>query len=223
MPFQFHINIIDLILKGILIGIIASAPMGPVGVLCVQRTLNKGRWYGFITGVGAVFSDFIYALLTGLGMSFMLDFISNPSYKFLIQLSSSVILLLFGLYCFKSNPTKNMHQSGNSKGTLLHNGITAFLVTFSNPMIMFLFIFLYGLFAFSIPSHPFEMSISFLSIVLGALLWWFGLTWLVDKIRGKFDDTGILIINKIIGSVVIIFSLIVFFGTAFNLYHLPHL
>lgn len=223
MPFQFHINIIDLILKGILIGIIASAPMGPVGVLCVQRTLNKGRWYGFITGVGAVFSDFIYALLTGLGMSFMLDFISNPSYKFLIQLSSSIILLLFGLYCFKSNPTKNMHQSGNSKGTLLHNGITAFLVTFSNPMIMFLFIFLYGLFAFSIPSHPFEMSISFLSIVLGALLWWFGLTWLVDKIRGKFDDTGILIINKVIGSVVIIFSLIVFFGTAFNLYHLPHL
>lgn len=223
MPFQFHINIIDLILKGILIGIIASAPMGPVGVLCVQRTLNKGRWYGFITGVGAVFSDFIYALLTGLGMSFMLDFISNPSYKFLIQLSSSVILLLFGLYCFKSNPTKNMHQSGNSKGTLLHNGITAFLVTFSNPMIMFLFIFLYGLFAFSIPSHPFEMSISFLSIVLGALLWWFGLTWLVDKIRGKFDNTGILIINKVIGSVVIIFSLIVFFGTAFNLYHLPHL
>ena len=223
MPFQFHINIIDLILKGILIGIIASAPMGPVGVLCVQRTLNKGRWYGFITGVGAVFSDFIYALLTGLGMSFMLDFISNPSYKFLIQLSSSVILLLFGLYCFKSNPTKNMHQSGNSKGTLLHNGITAFLVTFSNPMIMFLFIFLYGLFAFSIPSHPFEKSNSFLRIVLGALRWWFGLTWLVDKIRGKFDDTGILIINKVIGSVVIIFSLIVFFGTAFNLYHLPHL
>ena len=223
MPFQFHINIIDLILKGILIGIIASAPMGPVGVLCVQRTLNKGRWYGFITGVGAAFSDFIYALLTGLGMSFMLDFISNPSYKFLIQLSSSIILLLFGLYCFKSNPTKNMHQSGNSKGTLWHNGVTAFLVTFSNPMIMFLFIFLYGLFAFSVPAHPFEMSISFLSIVAGALLWWVGVTWLVDKIRGKFDDTGILIINKIIGSVVIIFSLIVFFGTAFNLYHLPQL
>ena len=98
MPFQFHINIIDLILKGILIGIIASAPMGPVGVLCVQRTLNKGRWYGFITGVGAVFSDFIYALLTGLGMSFMLDFISNTRYKFLIQLPSSVIMILFGLY-----------------------------------------------------------------------------------------------------------------------------
>src|SRR3712207_9128058 len=50
MPFQLHIDIIDLILKGILIGIIASAPMGPVGVLCVQRTLNKGRWYGFVTG-----------------------------------------------------------------------------------------------------------------------------------------------------------------------------
>src|SRR3712207_7891760 len=95
--------------------------MGPVGVLCVQRTLNKGRWYGFVTGVGAAFSDFIYALLTGLGMSFMLEFISNPSYKFLIQLSSSIILLLFGVYCFRSNPTKKMHRSGDRKSTRLNS------------------------------------------------------------------------------------------------------
>ena len=51
MPFAFHINILDLIIKGIVIGVIASAPMGPVGILCVQRTLNKGRWYGFVTGI----------------------------------------------------------------------------------------------------------------------------------------------------------------------------
>ena len=62
MPFQFHLDILDYICKGILIGIVASAPMGPVGVLCIQRTLNKGRWYGFITGVGATISDFIYAI-----------------------------------------------------------------------------------------------------------------------------------------------------------------
>lgn len=52
MPF-IHIDLLELILKGLLIGIIASAPMGPVGILCIQRTLNKGRWYGFVTGVGA--------------------------------------------------------------------------------------------------------------------------------------------------------------------------
>lgn len=74
MPF-LHIDLLELILKGLLIGIIASAPMGPVGILCIQRTLNKGRWYGFVTGVGAAASDIIYALITGLGMSFVMDFI----------------------------------------------------------------------------------------------------------------------------------------------------
>ena len=62
MLFPIHIDILALILKGLLIGIMASAPMGPVGILCIQRTLRKGRWYGFVTGVGASISDIIYAL-----------------------------------------------------------------------------------------------------------------------------------------------------------------
>ena len=59
MPFPMPINILDFIFKGMMIGVVASAPMGPVGILCVQRTLNKGRWYGFATGIGASISDII--------------------------------------------------------------------------------------------------------------------------------------------------------------------
>lgn len=218
MPFPFHIDVLDVIIKGILIGIIASAPMGPVGVLCVQRTLNKGRWYGFITGIGAAASDIIYALVTGYGMSFVMGLITNPTNLFWLKLFGSVLLLLFGLYCFKSNPTRNMHKSGHKKGSYTHNAVTAFLVTFSNPLIIFLFMATFAQFAFIIPYHPFEMTLGYLSIIIGALIWWFGLSWLVDKIRGKFDVNGILIINKVIGSIVILFSLIVLVGTVFNLY-----
>lgn len=57
MEIPIQLDILDFVFKGILIGIIASAPMGPVGILCIQRTLNKGRWYGFITGLGATLSD----------------------------------------------------------------------------------------------------------------------------------------------------------------------
>src|SRR3712207_6140073 len=89
MPFVFHIDIIDQILKGLLIGIIASAPMGPVGILCIQRTLNKGRWYGFITGIGASVSDIIYALITGYGMTLVMDLINEPTNKFWLQISGS--------------------------------------------------------------------------------------------------------------------------------------
>lgn len=218
MPFQFHLDILDWIFKGILIGIVASAPMGPVGVLCIQRTLNKGRWYGFVTGIGATISDFIYALITGFGMSFIVGIINNNHNRFIFQILGSIMLMAFGVYCFRSDPTKKIHVSGNQKGTLIHNCITAFLVTFSNPLIIFLFMAAFAQFAFVAPKHPLHMFVGYISIICGALLWWFGLTWLIDKIRNKFDNSSIVIINKIIGSVVIIFSLLVLIGTVFNLY-----
>ena len=222
MPFAIHIDFVNLVFKGILIGIIASAPMGPVGILCIQRTLNKGRWYGFVTGVGAAISDIIYAMITGLGISVVVDMINDTQYQFLLQILGSLMLLMFGIYSYRSNPTKNMHISGNHKGTLVHNGVTAFFVTFSNPLIIFLFMGLFAQFSFVVPNHPLEMCLGFLSIPFGALIWWYGLTWLIDKVRGIFDNNGILLINKIIGSVVILFSVIVLFGTIFNLYKLPH-
>lgn len=218
MAFPFHIDILDLMYKGVLIGILASAPMGPVGILCVQRTLNKGRWYGFITGVGAALSDIFYALITGFGMSFVMDLITNPKNLFMLKITGSVLLLLFGAYCYRSNPTKKMHVSGSTKGTLVYNGITAFWLTFVNPLIILLFMVLFAQFAFVIPDHPLEMSIGYASIFFGALLWWFWLTWIIDKIRGQFNDKGIIIINRAIGCVVIIISLIILIGTVFNLY-----
>jgi threonine/homoserine/homoserine lactone efflux protein len=214
LPFNF----LDIIIKGMIIGIVCSAPMGPVGVLCVQRTLNKGRWYGFVTGVGAALSDIIYALLTGFGMSFVMELIDNPQNKFFLQISGSILLFLFGLYCFRSDPRQKVHQGKGIKGSLTHNFVTAFIVTFSNPLIIFLFMALFAQFAFVIPDHPFEMMVGFASIIGGALLWWYGLSWLVDKVRTIFDDHGIRIINQVIGAVVTLFSVISLFGTVTNLF-----
>lgn len=218
MPIEFHIDIVDTIVKGLIIGVLASAPMGPVGILCVQRTLNKGRWYGFVTGIGATASDLIYALLTGVGMSFVMDIVNNSAYRFYLQILGSLMLLAFGIFSYRSNPTKNMHHSGNVKGTLIHNGVTAFLVTLSNPLIILLFMACFAQFAFIIPNQPFVMCIGYLSIVAGAILWWYGLTWLIDKIRTNFNDYGIILINRVIGGLVIAISVIILFGTVFNLF-----
>jgi len=218
MAFPIHINIVDLVLKGMLIGMVASAPMGPVGVLCVQRTLNKGRWYGFVTGVGAAVSDIFYAGVTGFGMAFVMDFINNDRNRFYLQIIGSVMLLLFGIYTWRSDPMKKAHQTGRQQGTLWYNMWTAFLVTFSNPLIVFLFMGLFAQFAFVIPDRPAEMLVGFASIVAGALLWWYGLTWLVDKVRNFFDDGGVRIINQLIGAVVITFSVVFLFGTVTNLF-----
>ena len=148
MPFEFHIDILDIIFRGMLIGILVSAPMGPVGILCVQRTLNKGRWYGFVTGIGATVSDLIYALITGLGMSFVMNLVYNSQNRFFLQIAGSIMLLFFGIYSWRSNPVKNIHRSSKTKGTLFHNGLTAFFVTLSNPLIILLFMAVFAQLAF---------------------------------------------------------------------------
>jgi cytochrome c biogenesis protein CcdA len=91
-----QVTILDLLVKGLVIGVVVSAPLGPVGVLCIQRTLNKGRWYGFVTGLGACLSDIIYALITGYGMSFMDEFLTKN--QVLLQIIGSVMLFLFGVF-----------------------------------------------------------------------------------------------------------------------------
>ena len=128
-------TIFDILVKGFIIGVVVSAPLGPVGVLCIQRTLNKGRWYGFVTGLGASLSDIAYALLTG------------------------------GIYTFRSNPVQSIRPASSSKGSYFHNFITAFFVTLSNPLIIFLFIGLFARFAFVQPGVlVFEEITGYLSI-----------------------------------------------------------
>ncbi|MDE7368699.1 MAG: LysE family transporter, partial [Muribaculaceae bacterium] len=98
----------QIVISGLLIGILISAPMGPIGMLCIQRTLNKGRWPAFFTGVGAAFSDLIYCLLAGLGMSFITDFISANQY--LLHLLGSIVLAGFAFYLFRKNPTRSLQS-----------------------------------------------------------------------------------------------------------------
>ena len=206
-----------LILKGLLVGIIASAPMGPVGILCIQRTMQKGRAYGIVTGAGAALSDIIYALMTGLGMSFFMDFIDKVQIIFLIKLIGCVMLFIFGVYMYKTDPRKSMHQSSGGKGTLFHNFTTAFLITLSNPLIIFLFIALFNMLTFVIPGNWFGQCIGYLSIVAGAMLWWLGLTYVINKMRNSFGVKGIQRLNRTIGCIVFAASIIYAIMTVFKI------
>ncbi len=207
-----HVSLLEFLLKGFIIGVIVSAPLGPVGVLCIQRTLNKGRAYGFVTGLGAAFSDIIYALFTGYGMSFVFDFIQANI--FYLQLIGSVMLLAFGIYTFRSNPAQSIRPISTNKGSLVHNFVTAFFVTLSNPLIIFLFIGFFARFAFVLPEIPiYEQTLGYLSIVAGAIAWWFSITLCVSKIRNRFNLRSIRILNRVIGGVVIISSVVGLFCT----------
>ena len=209
MMFGHSVDVIDLILKGLTIGIIASAPMGPIGILVVQRTLKKGRWYGFATGVGAALSDIVYAIVTGLGMSLVFDFIEKPSTMLYLRLIRSIMLFFFGLWMFNTKPPAP-HSSSGKLGSFTHNGITGFLLTLSNPLIIFLFVALYARLNFVVPNHVWEQTLGYAAIFCGALLWWACLTGALKSMKARLQIETLNFFNRLLGALVMCVSGIMF-------------
>lgn len=193
--------------RGIAIGILISAPMGPVGFLCIQRTLDKGRLTGLYTGVGAALSDLFYCLLTGFGLSFIEEFVERN--QNVIQLIGSAVLIGFGIYLFRKNPAKTLRKAAIEECEPKKNILGGFLFTFSNPLILFLIIGLFARFNFLVPDIKFyHYIIGFVGIVAGALGWWWMVTYLVDKLRGHFSMNTMRLINRIIGIVILLFAIV---------------
>ncbi len=199
---------INIIVTGIIIGILVSAPTGPLGVLCIQRTLNKGRINGIVTGLGATTSDLIYALLVGFSMNFIIEFVEQ--YRFVIQIVGSMVLLVFGYHIFNKNPEKELSDRsiGTSNRNLISTYTSAFGLCFSNPVIIFLFIALFARFNFFSPEYNiYQVLLGLASIAVGALVWWVLLAFVVGFFRNKFKARGLKILNRTTGGVLMLLSL----------------
>lgn len=175
--------------------------------MCVQRTLNNGRESGFFTGVGAAASDLFYCLLTGLGISMVTSLIEDNETT--LQIIGSIVLIIYGLYMMIHDPLKNKREEiGKKNDNNIQDAVTGFLLTLSNPLIMFLIIPLFARFGFPLPEHRYyHIIVGFVFIVVGALLWWAMITYVVDKVRSRFNERSLLAINRVMGSVILVLSI----------------
>ncbi|MDE5774045.1 MAG: LysE family translocator [Muribaculaceae bacterium] len=193
--------------RGVAIGILISAPMGPVGILCIQRTLEKGRKAGLYTGIGASLSDLLYCLLTAFGLSFIEEFIERN--QDIIQLFGSVVLICFSIYLFRKSPSSSLRRPVPQGVSARKNILGGFLFTFSNPLILLLTIGLFARFNFLMPEIQFyHYIIGFIFLMAGALVWWYGVTFVIDKIRKRFSYRTMKKINIGIGIVILIFAVV---------------
>lgn len=198
---------VDTILKGIFIGILISAPMGPIGVICIQRTLNEGRLHGFLSGVGACLSDLIYAIIAGLGMGIIMDFIQANHYP--LQVIGSIVMIFLGYYVYQSNPAEKLIKQSDKKTSYWQNIATSFFINLSNITIFFSFIVIFA--RFNLISNTGETAkniIAITSIGVGAIIWWLLISTLVNKIKSKFNPRGLKIFNHILGIIIIIIAII---------------
>ncbi len=194
--------------RGIGIGLLISAPMGPIGMLVIQRTLSKGRWPALATGVGASLSDIIYCLLSGFCLSFITGFIERN--QLLLQMVGGAVLAVFGAYLFKQNPTRALKSiNPQSVTNYWSDFISGFLLTFSNPLILFFIIGLFARFNFILPEFGVHHYIwAFFTILVGALMWWWCITLVVSRLRKRINVRSLWIINRMVGSVLIVMAII---------------
>lgn len=202
-----------IIICGLIIGILISAPMGPIGVLVIQRTLNKGRREGLCTGLGASLSDMIYCLLTGFGLSFVSEFVDDN--RQLLQLIGSAVLIVYGIYLFRNNPSRRIqepHVKVRAKTTDWRDFLTGFLLTFSNPLILFFIIGLFSRFNYlDLPHWPIHHIIGYTCIAIGAVSWWFFVTYIINKLRRRFTLNTMRRINRTIAIVILFMAAVGFF------------
>jgi len=196
---------LEIILKGLFIGFLSSAPMGPVGILCVQRTLNEGRRHGLVTGLGAVVGDMIIALLAiiaALGMGFSTAFIQQHQEP--LQIIGSIVLIIFGYYVFRKNPSRNLAILKENKMPYWQVFVSSLILTVSNIGTLFLYIALFARFNIIDANKPFAFDmLTILIIGIGALCWWLLITWVVNRVRSRFNVRGLQIFNRIVGTVLV--------------------
>lgn len=196
------------VLYGWVIGVLISAPMGPIGMLVIHRTLVKGRRVGLLTGLGAALSDFVYSLLTVLGLAFVTDFIDAN--RVLLQMVGSAVLVVYAVYLFRSDPAKSLRGPQNEPGpsTDWRDFGTGFGLTFSNPLILFFIIGLFARFGFLSGASSFwQYVLGMVALVAGAVCWWLFITYGVNKIRHRFTARSLRRINRVIAIVLCVMGM----------------
>ena len=200
---------IEFFLKGLLVGIIVSAPMGPIGVLCVQKTVNKGRAIGFLSGLGAATADTVYAVLAAFGVTFITNFLSKNQELF--QVIGIMVLIFLGFRMIFNNPVKQYryHRTSSKKMSAVRDYISVFFLTISNPLTIIFFGAAFTMLGLLTQIEGQRNNLLLVAgIFAGASLWWFALTYIVNIFRKRFRLRNIFILNRASGVIIVFLSIL---------------
>jgi len=187
-----------------------SIPLGPIGVLIIQKTIHKGRLAGFISGLGAAVADMFYATVAAFGLGIVINFIKTQ--EFYLQLIGSIFLVYVGMRIFLTNPVKQIRGAKRSgKKGLLGDFLSIFFLTVSNPIAVFVFVAVFaGASIFgNNPTVRIELLL-ILGVLIGGCLWWYTLSTIINTFRRKFRLKQLFWINKISGIVIAVLGFLAF-------------
>ncbi len=198
--------------KGFVIGFSLAVPIGPIALLCIRRTLTRGAASGVASGLGAATADGIYALIAAFGITFIANFLF--SHNIILRLVGGGVLCYIGVEIFVSVPGEN--PSSTQEDGLVHDYVSALLLTLTNPMLVVAFAAVFAAAGVGYPRADYlDTAVLVVGVVLGSTLWWLILSGAAGYIHGKISDRMLRLANRVAGSILAGFGLIVLMSLAF--------
>ena len=206
-------------LKGFLVGMCASAPIGPIAILVVQKSLSKGHMPGFVSGLGATVSDTLYAFIAIFALAIVQEFIHT--HQNIILIVGGIVVAILGVSMSFSDPFRKMKKGGGSTVSLT-DFMQALVMGISNPGAVFVILALFAFFGLADDApHNWSVMPIILSVSAGSAFYWFCVTWLLSHFRRNFQMRTILWINRIAGAVIIIIGIALLGEGLFNVFFQP--
>jgi threonine/homoserine/homoserine lactone efflux protein len=198
--------------KGLIIGFSIAAPVGPIGILVIKRTLSAGMLVGFISGLGAATADAFYGSIAAFGLTFISTFLIHQ--QFWLRLIGGLFLCYLGIKTFLSQPADS---SGQPDGLGLLNAYgSTFFLTITNPLTILSFAAIFaGLGLVETNGNYFSAAITVFGVFLGSASWWILLSTGVSILRSRFTSTGLLWVNRISGLIILGFGFVTLFSLLF--------
>jgi threonine/homoserine/homoserine lactone efflux protein len=195
---------LDFLLKGIILGFSIAAPVGPIGVLCIRKTLQFGRFSGLCSGLGAAFADSFYAVIAAFGLTVVSNFLLTGQFWF--RLIGGCFLLYLGWKTFISKPAPDSKNVPHT--TLLNDFISTFFLTITNPMTILSFVVVFaGLGLSSIHGDYLQAGGLVFGVFLGSAAWWLLLSEGITLFRKKVSPKVMTWINRIARLIILSFGI----------------
>lgn len=210
-------SFLEYALIGYVIGILTTAPVGPVNVMAIQHAVHSGFRQGVFVGLGAVVADTIFAAVAIFGISAVTDFVDNR--EGIIEIVGGALLIVFGIKIWNTHPHLERDDDGN--GRSVWGYITAaFFMAITNPGAIFAFLTIFGSLGEFRPENGNHIGalVMVAGVAGGAVSWWMMISYLVSHYKARIDDKWLDRVNHIAGAALVVFGALIYLDLAFDIF-----
>lgn len=185
---------LGVLLRGVILGFVIAAPVGPIGLLCIRRTLEHGPSMGISTGLGAAVADTFYGAVAAFGLQVVIDWLAGHQIAF--RLFGGAFMLLLAAKGFLARPVTIAPEHAPDPPSMAGNFMTGLLLTISNPLTVFAFFGAFAIFGLDEDAGRLDELTLVLGVFLGASLWWLLLNTGIAAVRHRINDGLFVLINR---------------------------